>query len=220
MSIEDAAKVVLSGEHSRRRGYLSSIHTTWDGFALTGTLAIWAFLVQWDALRGQEPDHALFATQIAWASALSSLLLGFWRLYARHLDDSIISLYPVMYLCERALLPGEICTLKPPSGAELLSKADLGRGLAWVRVRNRDFGGRGHSVLDWIAGLLIVAFGAISVLTASWLRVITIAWLGLPHLVGWFLIGNAIGFTLVIGGWAWWRSRERDWPIPQPQTEA
>ena len=124
-----------------------------------------------------------------------------------------------MYLCERALVPGEICTLKPPTGVELVSKDDLGRELAWRKVRNRDFGGRGHSVLDWIAGLLIVAFGAVSVFTPLRLKVITITWLGIPHVVGWLLIGNTIGLALVIGGWIWWRNRERDWPIPQPRTQ-
>ena len=124
MSIEDAAKVVLSGEYSRRRGYLSRGHTTWDGFALTGTVAIWGLLVQWDTLTGERPDPALFSTQIAWASALSSLLLGGWRFYARNIDDAIINLYPAIYLCERALLPAEACTLTPPSGVTSISKED------------------------------------------------------------------------------------------------
>ncbi len=215
MPIEDTAKVVLSGEHSRRRGYLSSIHTTWDGLALTGTLAIWAFLVQWDTLGGAQPDHELFATQIAWASALSSLLLGFWRLYARNIDDSIVSLYPVMYLCERAIVPSEACTFNPPAGKQTLSQNDLSHGLAWVKVRNRDFGGRGHSVLDWIAAVLIAGFAAINVFTGSQLRVIRIMWFGIPHLIGWLLLGNVVGLALVLWGWLWWRNRERNWPIPE-----
>ena len=97
---------------------------------------------------------------------------------------------------------------------QVVSKA-LTRPAAWHTVRNCDFRGRGHSVLDWIAGLLIVGFGAVSVLTARHLRVITVAWFGTPHLIGVFLIGNVIGLALVLWGWWWWRGRKRAWPVPK-----
>lgn len=213
MSIEDAAKVLLSGEYSRRRGYLSAFINSWNGLALTGTLAIWAWLVRWDALEGKTPNPELFATQIGWAGAVSSFLLGVWRLHARNLDDSIIRLYPVSYLLESAVIPENIRTIKPPKGVQTLSKGQASGELSWAKVRNRDFRGRGHHFLDLIASLLIIAFGVTSVKTASSLGVTTITWP--PDRIGWLLLGNIIGLVLVLGACLWWRNRQLDWPIPK-----
>lgn len=46
MGLEDSAKAILSGEYSRRRYHLDRVIVTSDGLALTGTLAIWGFLVK------------------------------------------------------------------------------------------------------------------------------------------------------------------------------
>ena len=88
MTIESGAQVLLSGEYSRRRGYLSQIITRWNGYAIVGMLSIWSFCVKWGALLGNNPSPEIYAIQIAWASALSSVLLGIWRLHARYVDDS------------------------------------------------------------------------------------------------------------------------------------
>lgn len=218
MSIDDAAKAFLSGEYSRRRGYLSGFIYTWNGFALSGTIAIWGLLLNWGALVGQSADFELFATQVAWASALSSILLGFWRLYAHYLDDNIMKLYAVMYVCERTLLPPRLGTLSPPKALPALEREHLNAPLLWQEVHNSDFGGRAHGVLDWIAGGFVALFGAISLATALHLRVIRIT-LGAPHLIGWLLLGNIFGACLIWFAWRWWSRQKKAWPIPPEATQ-
>jgi hypothetical protein len=217
MSIKDSAKVVLSGEYSRRRGYLTGVIANMNGLAIAGTLTIWAFFVEWDTLF--KIGYGLFSTQIAWASAMSSVLIGLWRFYVRFLDSSIIRLYPAIYMCERALLPEEICTIKPPTKVQSLSKNDVAsENLAWVSVRNNDFEGRGHHIIDWIAGIFIVIFSVISIYVAYTKEVVTIVWFGTPHLIGWLLLGNIIGLLLIVIGWLLWRNKKVNWPIPNKGT--
>jgi hypothetical protein len=79
MSLEESARAVLSGEYERRRGYLSNTITTWNRLAVTATFAIWGFFVRWEAVAKEHPDWRLFATQVAWAGALSSIFIGLWR---------------------------------------------------------------------------------------------------------------------------------------------
>lgn len=219
MSIEDSAKVILAGEQSRRRGYLTSVISNMDALAVTGTLAIWAFLVKWDILLAERSSLVLFPTQIAWASALSSVLIGVWRFYVRFLDSSIIRLYPAIYMYELSLLPQEICTRKPPTKVQPLSKDNITYDkLDWVTVYNKNFGGRGHHIIDWIAVFFILIFGVISVGVAYTKEVITIGRFGSLHLIAFLLLGNIIGLSLIIIGWLRWKNREVKWPIPKNLT--
>ena len=70
-------------------------------------------------------DWALFATETAWAGALSSIVIGVWRIYERQLHAAVIRLYPVIYLCERLALPAEVCMIHPPDKAKELSKSQI-----------------------------------------------------------------------------------------------
>jgi hypothetical protein len=216
MSIEDSAKVILAGEHSRRRGYLTSVIANMGGLAIMGTLSIWAFLVKWDILFENTPNTwDMFSTRIAWASALSSVLIGLWRFYVRSLDSSIIQLYPAIYMCERMLLPEEICTIKPPTKVQSLSKNDVAsENLGWVTVCNKDFEGRGHNVIDWLAVILIIIFGVISIVVAYSQEVIKIGGSGTLHPIRLLLFGNIIGLLLILFGWLLWKGKKINWPIP------
>lgn len=218
--MEDAAKVLLSGEYSRRRAHLSGIITRWDQLALTGTLAIWALLLPWNAIFGENADPELFSTLVAFSGALSSLLIGFWRFRVRNTDDAIVALYPAMYLAERTLgIPSEVCTIKPPLKLAPLTKADIVAGVAYVTICNRQMGGRGHSVGDWIAVGFIVASGIVGVAVGRRLGVITL-WGNTPHAIGFLLIFNIIGLLLVLAGYVWWRQRQLLWPVPNSKPDA
>jgi hypothetical protein len=121
-------------------------------------------LVRWETIN----DHKiLFVIQVAWTGALSSVLLGLWRLWAHHIDTAIVRLYPAIYLSERFLPPGEVCTIRPPNGTVPLSHDEINRGVEYQRVQNKDFGGRGHRMFDGIAASVIIAF-ALS--ACCWLR--------------------------------------------------
>ena len=214
MRLEDSAKAILSGEYSRRRYHLDRIIVTWDGLALTGTLAIWGFVVKWDALMRLPPDLELFATQIAWASALSSILIAIWRVYAHQLYHGIVKLYPTIYLHERALVPPELCALKPPQDVKALDLSTAQGAIKYIKVRDKDFGSGGHGMFDLIAGIVIVAFGMISIGVGLFKNVITLLSPGRLHLIGYLLGANILGLALVIASYFMWRNCEHSWPIP------
>jgi hypothetical protein len=215
MSIDETARALMSGEHSRRRGYLTNVITSFNGLAIMGTLSIWAFFVKWELLLGDNPSPEMFSTEVAWASSISSILIGLWRLYVRFLDGAIIQLYPAIYICERALIPEEICTMKSPNKIKSISRVKNYENLDWVTVCYKDFGGRGHHLIDSIAFFFVVLFGMISIIVAYKQKVITIDWFGSPHLIGWLLIGNLIGLLLILVSWLQWRKRQVKWPIPK-----
>ena len=215
MNMKETSEIILSGEHSRRRGYLSNILVSLNALAVMSSLSIWGFLVRWDFLYGKMENHELFAIQVAWASGLSSIFLGLWRLYARSLDASIIRLYPAIYLCELEIIPAEISSIEPPRKVPVLTKDLISQGLDWEKVQNKDFRGRSHTEIDWIVVIFIFAFSVISVSVGYNLGVIGFALEGPPHLVGCLLICNAVGLSLVLVGWLRWRRKTVKWPIPR-----
>lgn len=222
MSIENTAKIMLSGEYSRRRGYLTSVIAGLNGIAFIATLSIWSFFVHWDTLIGDTSNQKMFATQIALAGSLSSVLIGLWRFYVRSLDSSIIQLYPAIYICERSLIPKEACTIKIrklSKKVKQLSKENISDGLEWITVYNKDFGRRDHCFLDCLAITFILGFGCISVGIAYHYKVITIVWLGTPDWIGLLLFGNFIGLIFIIFGWLRWRDGKVEWPIPKDCKE-
>lgn len=160
------------------------------------------------------PDLELFATQIAWASALSSILIGIWRVYAHYLYHAIVELYPAIYLHERALVPRELCTLKPPQDVTALDLGTAQGAIKYIKVRDKDFGSGGHGMFDLIAGIVIVAFGMISIGVGLFTKVITLLWPGRPHSIGYLLGANILGLASVIASYFIWRNCEHSWPIP------
>jgi hypothetical protein len=213
MSVQEVARILLSSEYARRRGYLSQMITTWNQVVIAGTLALWTLLVRWDALLGVQQNRPVFTTQIAAASAAAAILLGLWRFHARVLDDAIVRLYPVMYLCECVLVPPQAHTVPRPTNCESLSQQDAAGQVAWKEVTNSVFGGRWHHVFDWLAAGATVAFGALSVCTAVELGEATVSLRAPLNRVGYLLLGNLFGVLLILSGWLWWRNRKLNWPV-------
>lgn len=217
MDMEETAQIILSGEHSRRRGYLTNVIAGLNVLAITATISIWGFFIHWDSLLNETKNHKLFAIQLAWASGLSSIFLGLWRLYARFLDAAIIQLYPAIYLCEVEILPEEICSIKNPKNITRLTKELILKGIKWIVVRNKDFGGRGHGVIDWIVVIIILLFVFANLATGFGLDVIEINSQGTRHLVTYLLFFNVVGILLVLIGWLKWRNKKVKWPIPKKE---
>jgi hypothetical protein len=219
MNLDEVAKAVLSGSYERRRGYITNQLTTWNQLAVMGTIAIWAFFVRWEALLGQPPDNRLFATQVAWAGALSSLLIGLWRYSSRVLDNDIVRTYPAIYLSERLLLPQEICTISPPKGVQPLSFTAITNGIEYRKVQNKDFGGRGHAGVDWIGVVLIVVFTVVSMLVAPSVGAIALS-CDLREPVVFLLVANLVGLAFIAWGYLSWKGKSHDWPVPKTGAEA
>jgi hypothetical protein len=220
---EDAARILQSGEYSRRRGYLSKTITTWNQIAVSGTIAIWAFFIPRNVIAGDKTDYEFFTNQVAVASALSAFFIGLWRFYVRFLDKSIISLYPIMYLCERILSPEEACTLSPPKpkgpkGKTLapLNKTTALRPLKWEDIKNSDYSSRGHTFIDLLAVCIILAFGAVSVWIALHFKTAAFVPFGRPNLIGYMLFGNIAGLVFILLGWICWKRGKHRWPVPDP----
>lgn len=222
VAFTEVARVVLSGASERRRGYLTTTITTWNQLAISGTIALWGFMLKWETVlgQGQSQDWELFAIQAAWAGALSSLLIGFWRYYAHFLDYGIVRLYPTLYICERALLPAQVCTLDPPNPdprkpLDVITRSDIAGAIDYREVHVKDFRGRGHGVIDAIGGACVVLFGVASV----WLGVrsgrVTLLGTGTLHIIGWLLLfGNGMGLVLLVRGSLKFRNRPILWPVP------
>ena len=208
--LEESATVVVSGSYERRRGYLTAAMYTVNQVAVTTTVAIWAYLIRWDLILKQvQPDWALFATEAAWAGALSSIVVGVWRLYERQLDQEVVRLYPGIYLCERLVLPAEVCVVNPPKGVAALSKAAILDGFDFRDIPNTEHGGRGHNFEDLIGAISIVVFSIMS-LGAGWkANVIALPRVGWPHQIGLMLIGNLVGLALIVTAYMRWRKKEQ-----------
>lgn len=216
MFMEETAKIILSGEYSHRRGYLTNVMTSLNALVVIATLSIWGFFINWDSLYGETQNHQLFAITIAWASGLSSVLLGLWRFYERVLDAEIVKLYPAIYLCEAKILPKEISSINPlPKNITRLTGDVIPQDVEWINVRNKDFTGRGHGSLDWLAVILIFFFVIVNLATGFRLNVTEINLRGDLHLITYLLIFNTVGILLVLGGWWRWRNIKVKWPVPR-----
>lgn len=215
MSLCEAAKTLMSGEYSRRRGYLTSVINSFNCVAITGTLSIWSFFVKWEPLlSGKNHSPELFSIEVAWASCITSLFIGLWRFYSRYLDGQILKLYPGIYISERKLLFPQICTIKTPASKQELVKETGENCICWEKVKYKEFGGRGHQWFDCISVVLIIAFAIVSISVALNLKVITISWLQSLHLIGFLLIGNIIGVVLIVVSWLIWKNQSLQWPVP------
>ena len=213
------AQVVLSGGFERRRGYLSTMMYTLNQVTISTVAAIWVFLLRFDTvMKPTGTDWTLLANEAAWAGALSSVVIGFWRLFGRELDADIIRLYPAIYLCERTLLPPEVCTIKPPQGMVALPSVDSSGVFEYKNVSNAAFGGRLHGLLDWLGVSLIVGFSLLSVAAGLKSGMITLVPFGRPHRIGFMLFGNVTGLVLIIGAYAAWVRKKVLWPVAVKST--
>jgi hypothetical protein len=208
------AQVVLSGGFERRRGYLSSMLYTLNQVTVTTVVAIWAFLIRWDAVtKPTGIDWELFAREAAWAGAIASLVIGIWRIFARELDAEIIRLYPALYLCERTLLPSEVCTIKPPRGVTELSEIGSDSQFEYRVIGNAAFGSRLHGFLDWLGVASIIGFGLLSVVPGLKSGAMVLTPFGPPHLISYMLAGNVAGVIGIVCAYSLWRRKTVRWPV-------
>jgi hypothetical protein len=144
-------------------------------------------------------------------SAISSIIVGLWRLYVQYLDNQIASLYPEIVLYEAMLpvitprltgirhhlvnncksLEGIFtASLKPEQQAEVVARL----------VRERHIGSRGHRLFNLGAAFFIAVLFAISIVSVkhsdalwTWYYCLCVA-------------GTAVGFALV--GYAYWTGQK------------
>jgi hypothetical protein len=204
-----AAQIILSGSYERRRGYLFAAITVMNQLAVTATLGIWVAI-----LRLEHSTPVQLAMEVGWAGSLTSILIGCWRYYAHFLDHAIVRQYPAMYLSERAILPPEVCTLRPPEGVSPITEKDIELGVAFEDVYEKAFGSRGHVALDFIAGGIVNLCAVASVLLGRASHTVTVAIGAKPHVIGYLLIGNLLGLVLVVAGHFRWRNAKHKWPVP------
>lgn len=215
MDTVKSAQIILSGAYERRRGYLFAALTVMNQLVVTVTLGIWAAILRLDHSTDQQ-----IATQVGWAGALASLLIGLWRYYAHFLDHGIVRLYPALYLSERAILPPQVCLLNPPQNVPPLTLEDIERGIRFQDVREKDFGSRGHIAVDTISAALIVLFGTASAMLGDAAQTVTITFGGTPHVIGYLLLCNLIGLVLVVVSHFRWQNAKHQWPVPNSAVES
>src|SRR3989344_2795564 len=138
----DAAKVLLSGALPRQRVHWSQEIAHTDRFAIGGLIAVWTISLH----------SGTTAWPVGWASGISSLLIGLWRLNVRNVDAAIARLYPAIIRYEIALgIPHEASTLL--GGRQQNDTEHTIR----EKVEGRLVGSRGHLPFDWVALFLIIA---------------------------------------------------------------
>lgn len=211
MKPDDAARTLLSGEHSRRRGYLTQAISTSNQLAIMGAVGIWSLVIDWNSTKD------VFAVQISVAGGAVSLLLGFWRFYVRTLDDAIIKLYPSIYFLERAVMPAELCTIDPPANVPAITVDDPQVSLDFVTVENVFFGSRGHAVFDTVGLALPVLFAVLSTGYAWSNKLVTFQPARWPHVhvVGWLVLFNLAGLLVVLRSLYLWPRNCVTWPVPK-----
>lgn len=179
----DAAKALLSGQIPRRHIHLSQEIGHWDRYALVGTIAVWTLF-----LRNNPSDWS-----VAWASGLSSILVGVWRFYARYLDDAIAETYPSIAHYESALQ-----VMPDNSVLKKLMKKGLTSDSIREIVQAKLAGDRGHLPFDWLGLMLIPLMGIATVYSGDWGRLTCCGWLPLHSYS--LLLFNLVGVVLVL--WA------------------
>lgn len=135
----------------------SGVITSWYGIVIATYGVVWSIFLrayhQWE--------------NIAFGFIISSILLAFWRLYMRRIDNGIAQLYPELIDAEVALkIPPEYGTLgylsrDVPCLIQLLGpNSDLKpkqktKAISYL-VEQRRVGQRTHSTADFISALAII----------------------------------------------------------------
>jgi len=166
----DARALIQSTQQLRT--YWSGVITTHIGYAIMVNLAIWSYFLKSyiDSLTVPSEAQPLY---VLFASAISAITLGAWRLYTHYIDQYIAGLYPDFLLYESILsVPSNYGTsgylIKAVHGVDLILLAnDLTieqklEGISTL-VKSKRIGSRGHLVFDIfvlviILGMLIKAY--------------------------------------------------------------
>ena len=203
ISSENARALLQSTQQLRI--HWSGVITTHIGYALTLTVAIWGFcLKSYIESGGNHCERE--SSFILLASALSAIVLGFWRLYTHQLDHAIAGLYPEFILYEGLLcLPPEYGTTgylirAVPRVRYILEKdekemcAQQKAKAISILVELRRMGRRGHLKFDISALILLLIMLFVSIFNL-WKGQLN-AWVILLWLLG-------VGSGLVFLGYGW-----------------
>lgn len=213
-NLDVSAAAVISGGYERRRGYLTAAAYTVSQVTAVTTVAIWGYLMRWDLILQQNQfDWGLFARQAAWAGALSSIVLAVWRIYARMFVAQIFRLYPGLYLCERLVLPPEVCTVNHPDPTAALSREDITQGFDFRDFTNKQLENRSDTLEDRAAVAAIVAFSVVSLAAGYKARLITFTPAWPPHEIGLMLLINLIGVLSIVRAYQQWCKKIVKWPV-------
>ncbi len=190
---KDDARALLQSTQLLRIHW-SSVITTHLGYAIVTNVAVWSYFakVYVDSSLGQP----LF---IGVAAAISSFMLGLWRLYTRHIDNHIAQLYPELLFYEGLLgVPSEYSTSRYLMKAvgrvdRILSLPDEGltrdkkrEGITKL-VESKHIGRRAHKWLDHgvLLAIVVMFAGSFSAF----------------HYAGeWWTIGNLVCSLVIIVG--------------------
>lgn len=178
----DAAKVLLSGALPKQRIHWCQEIAHTDRFAVGGLLVVWTISLH----------NGIADWPVGWASGISSLLIGLWRLNVRNVDAAIARLYPAIARYEIALgIPHEASTLL---GARQQNDTE---GTIREKVEGRIVGSRGHLPFDWAALFLIIAMAGATLKHGN-LGTWTCCDFGTPFHPFVLLLFNATGVVMVL----------------------
>jgi hypothetical protein len=187
---EDARALLSSTQQLRT--HWSGVLTSHFGLSLTINVAIWSYFVKSfvDSMISSAGKEKIF---LYVASALSSLLLGLWRVYTRHIDDHIANLYPDFLLSEEMLqVPSDRGTCgylrKAVPGLQRHLNGKLSVNAISCLVKLKRMGNRGHFKID------LIALGAIIVMSLTSIILLGFCW----NINLLFLTGNALGLSLIV----------------------
>ena len=166
----EAAQALLASTQQLRTHW-SGVITSHLGLSLTINVAIWSYFIT-SYINSMKDASDIEPIFLYVASGLSSLLLGLWRLYTRHIDDHIANLYPDFLLYEGLLdVPPErgtsgylikaisdIKSVLRNEQLQLYQKVDL---LSRI-IKAKRIGDRGHLKIDIFAFCTVLLMTALS----------------------------------------------------------
>jgi len=168
MDKSDAHAMLASTQQLRT--HWSGVITNHLSVSLTINVAIWSYFITAyiDSSKDNSADHIFILV----ASALSSILLGLWRLYTRHIDDHLANLYPDFLLWEGVIgIPFERGTggylvkavenAKPLLTSKNMTVEDRVKGIEKLIAAKR-IGDRGHKRIDLFSLTAIIAISILS----------------------------------------------------------
>ncbi len=169
-------------------------------FIIAFIAAVWSyFLKAYIDSASNSPDNGL--AFLAVAAGLSSILLGWWRLYTHYIYSRIVDLYPDLLLCENILgvepyrgtagyLQRTIPRLRRILGENELNPNQQQAAISFL-VESKSLGRRSHLVLDFIGIALIITMFVLCIGVRNKIQ--------LDLAVG-TIIATIMGFVLVLCG--------------------
>ena len=218
----------LFGEYSRRREYLGRTITILNQITITVVFAIWTFLLK-DI---STTDHNDFFIKIGLASSISSLFLGVRRVYMHFIDNSIVSLYPMLYLLESTIVSRELRDIKIPEKNKrnrensndklnnnevikdlpILTSLDFDK-ISFTSITAKEFGPRGHFAFDISTIILIIIFCLVLLFYGLNNEIINLSFTGRLHIASISVFINLFAISLILVAKYYFDRNKINWPI-------